>query len=108
MNLDQKIKLYKNLKQLEAGLKEKLEQLRLDILQELPESHPYKQARVRTSYNEEALADILIEKGLDWCFKSIPDESLVTQAYINGELTDSDLRDIRETTRYEALVIKDV
>lgn len=50
--------------------------------------------RSKSRPDEGALSALLDFKGLDWCFKKVPDESLVEQAYIEGHITDDDLRSI--------------
>lgn len=48
----------------------------------------------RPNYDQFLLTDLLERKGLDDCFKKVPDEDLVEQAWLNDLITDDDLRSI--------------
>lgn len=62
----------------------------------------------RTALNEVRAAEILEEKGLTWCFKLVPDPSLVEQAYLQGALTDSDLREMRDPKYVQKLKVESI
>lgn len=50
---------------------------------------------VSAKLDDFALMDLLEKKGLSWCLKQVPDHSLVEQAYIEGHLSDEDLRSVQ-------------
>lgn len=53
------------------------------------------QRRKNVQYDELALETLITERGLwDKCKKEVVDPDLVQQAYIEGDLTDSDLRSV--------------
>lgn len=62
----------------------------------------------RTTLDEHRAAEVLYNKGLNWCFKEVPDPDLVEQAYLQGLLTDSDLRYMRNPQYTKALRVTDV
>lgn len=111
----QKIKTYQSLKDQSILLENRIAELREQILKDLDtDIYEFENLKVQiqrkdlTTYNVHALADLLTDKGLHDCFRMIPDEEFVEQAYYEGKLTDSDLRSVREVKKQIALVVERV
>ena len=115
MELNQKIAQYYKLSQQQNLLNKHLEALKKEIKNELLSNDKFKvderTHRKRTEdgftatvrlrrgppkYDSLLLHDLLVKKKAKWCFKLVPDLDLVEQAYIEGYLSDIDLRAINK------------
>lgn len=103
MDLETKIKTYHNLDQLSKNARERADKLKEEIKEELGEgSHAFGEYRAvvqikdRTKIDLEAAAQILTDKGLVQCFELVPNPDWIEQAYLEGALSDADLRDMRK------------
>ena len=120
--LKEKLQLYQSLKRQEAVLQKRLKQLKEAIESELlpPDARPGEQVecdipgfsikiqvKQRVKVNDALLEQKLYDRGLAWCFKTVPDYDLVEQAALNGLLSDTDLREIQEESSiYTALRVE--
>jgi hypothetical protein len=112
-NLEKKIEQWKGLKAMRKTLDERLDVLRKQILADIGEGPVYgvqKQVRDHTSLNEEAAWEILAQacglENLDMeaYSKRVLDPDKIEGLYLEGILTDTDLRLMREPKYVEALV----
>lgn len=115
-NLDKKVEEYHKLKTVRDGLDERLKELSTQIKKELSEGeHSFGkytaeiQIRDRTSLDELAAEEILIRLGL-WpnATKIVVDPDAVESLYLQGMISDNDLREMRKPQYSTALITKEV
>lgn len=114
--LDELIDQYYKLKQQRNLLDKRINGLRNFIIRCAPhndfQSSGYRvqtQMRTRVTYDPAELEQLIYDKGLEAeCLRPQVDESLVEQAFIEGKITDTDLRAIRKTTVNLALTVDEV
>lgn len=114
--LDVYIKQYYVLKEQQRLLDKQLKLLKRIISQEIEQGkqhsgryHVTLQQRLRVTYDPAELEQLIYDKGLwEECTRSQVDESLVEQAFIEGKITDTDLRAIRKSTVNLALTVDEV
>ena len=107
-SLENKIEQWKSLKSIRKTLDSKLDVLRKDILENLGDGPVYgvqKQVRDLTSLDEEAAWEILEQVADTPSFtKLVLDPDKIEGLYLEGLLTDTDLRAIRNPKYIEARV----
>lgn len=115
-NLDKKVEEYYKLKVVRDGLDERLKELSNQIKKSLSEGeHSFGkyiveiQVRDRTSLDEFVAEDVLIRLGL-WpnASKVVVDPDAVESLYLQGLISDTDLREMREAKYSTALIIREV
>jgi hypothetical protein len=115
-NLDKKVTEYHKLKMMRDSLAGRIEELSKQIKAELPQGkHTFGdlsleiQVRDRTAIDELAAEEILMGLGLwDECAKQVVDPGAVEGMYLEGKITDHDLRQMRKPQYSVALITKEV
>lgn len=102
MNLTQKIETYDALKKQSKMITLRLDELRHEIIEEVGESKTVgdyevtlEVRRQKPQVDEVALEQLIVDKNLaPECMTLKVDHDLVAQAYIEGKITDEDLREV--------------
>jgi hypothetical protein len=112
-DIEQYAKLKSLRDDLDARLKELAERIKLALPEGKHVSGDYEvtvQVKDLTKLDLDATHDLANRKGWVWqdyC-TPVPDPALIEQAYLNGEITDTDIRGLRKPKYTTALIVKRV
>lgn len=115
-SLDRKVEEYHKLKTVREGLDERIKELSDQIKKQLSEGeHSFGkysaeiQVRDRTSLDEFAAEEVLLRLGL-WpnASKVVVDPDAVESLYLQGYISDADLREMRQAKYSTALITREV